>query len=344
MATLLTSGALFLHVPKTGGNWVSDVLEAHGLVFAHVGGKHSGLPQLAPLLRLLDTPTRYDRPNRPLFTFCFVRHPLRWYESWYRMNVAHGWPDWADDDDAWNPSVALNGIRAASFNTFIEHVLRRHPAFLTALYDYYARDAHVVGRQEHAAEDLLAVLRFLRISIDGHGIAACRPVNVSDPVDVRLDPSLRRALEAAERGAYERYGYSTSVAPEARPRTGLFTARSEGVPVTGPFAHDAGFAWRAAVPELSRFADGAAHPARSLLSVVEDGVPLPIGRAPHDDIRSIGRARFSHWHDTILFATRDNTDPNRNGRRYEIRWARPDAPDRTHLMVKPAAPLSGASS
>ena len=342
MATLLKCGALFLHVPKTGGNWVSDVLEAHDLVFAHVGGKHAALPQLAPLLCLLDTPQRYDRANRPLFTFCFVRHPLRWYESWYRMNVALGWPDWATDDEAWNPSVELNGLRAESFNGFVEKVLRWRKGFLTGLYDYYARDAHFVGRQENLVHNLIAIFHFLKIPMDGGRIATHDPVNVSAPVDIGLDLSLRNELEASERDAFERYGYPTSTAlPERRPSP-LFTVCGGSVPVSGPFRHDGGFAWHLDAPELSRFADGMEHPARSLLSLVEDGVPLANGHALHDDIRSIGRGRFSHWNDSVLFATRDNTDPNRNGRRYEMRWAFPGQPGVTHLMRRPAAQRTGA--
>ena len=166
MAILLKSNALFLHVPKTGGNWVSDVLEANDLVFAHLGGKHAGPPQLAPLAHLLDTPRRYDRPNRTPFTFCFVRHPLRWYESWYRMNSERDWPDWAADDNAWNPSVELNGLGARTFEGFVENVLRHRAGFLTRMYRFYAADAHFVGHQEHLAEDLITALALLRVEFD----------------------------------------------------------------------------------------------------------------------------------------------------------------------------------
>jgi len=39
----------------------------------------------------------------------------------------------------------------------------------------------------------------------------------------------------------------------------------------------------------------------------------------HDEVEYIGRGRYSHWKDVgILMSTSDNTDPNRNGRRYWI--------------------------
>jgi hypothetical protein len=39
----------------------------------------------------------------------------------------------------------------------------------------------------------------------------------------------------------------------------------------------------------------------------------------HQDIRDLGRGRYSHWYDSLYFATRDNSDPNRNGRKYCLR-------------------------
>ena len=183
MAILLKSGGLFLHVPKTGGNWVTEVLESNELVFAHVAGKHAGPAQLAPLEHLLEIPRRYDRPNRASFRFCFVRHPLSWYESWYRMNVDRGWPEWAVDEDAWNPSVELNGLGASTFDRFIENVLRHRPGFLARLYRFYAADAHFVGRQEHLAEDLIAVLTLLGVEFDAAGLLRRPHANVGAPAE-----------------------------------------------------------------------------------------------------------------------------------------------------------------
>jgi hypothetical protein len=327
MATLLKCGGLFLHIPKTGGNWVSSVLEANDLVFAHVGGKHAGAPQLAPLERLLQTPHRYDKANRPLFRFCFVRHPLRWYESWYRMNVARGWPEWASDEEAWNPSVELNGFRAVTFNGFIEHVLHRRPGFLGRLYDFYTREAHFVGHQERMAPDLCRVLRFLRVSVDEARLLIHRPTNVSEPADVRLDTSLRQSLEDAERDAFERYGYAAST-PSVSAYAGL--AR---LSLPAPAAHDAGHAWHVRVPDLARFADTELFPKRSLLSLLENGTPIGPAHQCHDDIRRLGQGRLSHWNDGVLFSTSDNSNPNENGRRYEVVHAFPAPPDSTHLML-----------
>lgn len=337
MATLLKCGGLFLHVPKTGGNWVSDVLQSQDLVFAHLGGKHAGLRQLEPFERLLQTPRRYDRTNRPLFTFCFVRHPLRWYESWYRMNLGLGWPQWDSDDDAWNPSVDLNNLGAPTFNGFIENVLGTHPGFLSKMYGYYAEGAHYIGRQERMSLDLIEILAFLNVRVDSQRVLETHPVNVSARVDVSLDAHLQRALEDAETAAYARFGYDVhGIATRSVPASPLHAANSL-VPLTMPIAHDSGFCWRVAVPMYSRFADDEQHPIRSMLWVFEDGQPLAQSHAIHAQIRQTGSGQFSHWKDTLFFSASDNSNPNVNGRRYAVAWTYTASPNSTTLLFDPAA-------
>jgi hypothetical protein len=333
MATLLKCGGLFLHVPRTGGNWVSDVLEASDLVFAHVGGRHAGPAQLAPFERLLQTPHQYDKTNRPLFKFCFVRHPLRWYESWYRLNAARGWREWVANEDTWNPALELNGLGAPTFDGFIENVLRQRPGFLSGLYDYYARDAHFVGRQEQMVDDLLIVLTFLRATVDEERVRAAQPTNVSDQAELRLDFSLQQGLEEAERDAFTRYGYG---AGEGAAAASALTPFSPSVLLPGPFTREKGFAWQISLEGLSRFADNEEYPHRSMLSLLENGMPLRGAHAPLDEIRNVGQGRFSHWKDAILFSTSDNSDPNQTGRRYDLAWVFPAPFDSTHLMMKPA--------
>jgi hypothetical protein len=337
MATLLKCGGLFLHVPKTGGNWISGVLESQRLVFAHVGGKHAGLAQLEPLQRLLHTPQRYARSNRPLFTFCFVRHPLRWYESWYRMGIELDWPDWDSADDVWNPSVELNGLKPRTFNHFIEGVLRTRPGFLTRMYAHYADGSHYVGRQERMAVDLIAVLKLLHVQVDAARLLRTNPVNVSARADVSLDPSLRRALEDAERDAYCRFGYDSNGLSQAGDPSSTPAEPFSLFRVAMPIAHDEGHCWRIPVPQYSRFSDDEQHPTRSLLWLFEDGAPLAAAHAVHAGIRLRGLGRFSHWKESLFFSTSDNSDPRVNGRRYDAGWFYPSSADATTLLFDPSA-------
>lgn len=56
----------------------------------------------------------------------------------------------------------------------------------------------------------------------------------------------------------------------------------------------------------------------SKLVLIEDGVPLSNGHASHDDIRTKGAGRYSHWGAHIYFAASDNSNPASNGKVYEI--------------------------
>jgi hypothetical protein len=57
---------------------------------------------------------------------------------------------------------------------------------------------------------------------------------------------------------------------------------------------------------------------RSALVLFEDGQPLPYPHSNHDEIRVLGKGRYSHWGEAVLFSSRDNTDPSSNGRRYTV--------------------------
>ncbi len=92
MALLLRNGAVFLHIPKTGGTYVSKVLHELGLVTASLGHKHSDFARtfwhdklhddlrvLRHLLRRFVRSRRAPVRMRPgAFAFCFVREPLNW--------------------------------------------------------------------------------------------------------------------------------------------------------------------------------------------------------------------------------------------------------------------------
>jgi SAM-dependent methyltransferase len=61
------------------------------------------------------------------------------------------------------------------------------------------------------------------------------------------------------------------------------------------------------------------------LSLYENDTPLLPGDALHDTIRTEGRGSYSVWlagsRWVLYMSTSDNTDPNRNGRTYALRWA-----------------------
>jgi hypothetical protein len=66
--------------------------------------------------------------------------------------------------------------------------------------------------------------------------------------------------------------------------------------------------------------DDVSDPSRSCLALREDGVDLGPPHSAHQMIEQQGRGQFAHWAGEFRFATSDNSDPNTNGRTYEVRW------------------------
>jgi len=50
----------------------------------------------------------------------------------------------------------------------------------------------------------------------------------------------------------------------------------------------------------------------------EGNAVLGPAHAAHADIGKIGMGRYSHWGNTLLFSTSDNSDPNTNARTYTL--------------------------
>ena len=86
-----------------------------------------------------------------------------------------------------------------------------------------------------------------------------------------------------------------------------------------PFSHVDGYCWR--LDALDDFGPGDRPESlnSSPLVLYEDGRALGPMHTPHADIAAQGKGAFSHWDARLWFSTSDNSDPNTNGRCYEVR-------------------------
>ncbi len=83
--------------------------------------------------------------------------------------------------------------------------------------------------------------------------------------------------------------------------------------------HESGLCWVARLPS-GILCD---RDSVSMLELYEDGTKIGQAHCLHDEIRQHGKGRYSHWGDRLFFSTPDGTDPNTNGRTYELverRW------------------------
>jgi len=79
---LATDKYLFLHIPKTGGVWLSQILRKISAPI-EVGHQHSHFPQLCQIYE----PDWFISK----FIFTMVRHPITWYQSRWAFRVKYGW-------------------------------------------------------------------------------------------------------------------------------------------------------------------------------------------------------------------------------------------------------------
>jgi SAM-dependent methyltransferase len=137
-------------------------------------------------------------------------------------------------------------------------------------------------------------------------------------------------LNASERrpGSYHVFGRKRNYDPPLHDDSGNLIPQvsrydaSKVIPLKKSFSKETGFAWHASLREYESKADDMDHPYRSELVLLEDGKPLWSRHVLHAEIRNIGKGRYSHWADGLIFSTPENSDPNTNGRTYQIVFAK----------------------
>ena len=208
MAWLLPR-SVFIHVPKTGGQWVAAALEEAGLLAGTVGPIHASPEEIA------GDPEVAARSHR----FAFVRNPLTWYRSMWAHRMDEGWapvddPQWFTPRwiEAWAPFT--DAVRAQRFDRFVRNVVAEFPdGFLSSLYEAYTDGCTQVGRYEHLAEDLVRILSEIGERFDPDRVRRTPPRNVRGDTPTRRrqaewTPDLVALVQGAERRAFARYGYA----------------------------------------------------------------------------------------------------------------------------------------
>ncbi len=192
--------ALFVHIPKTGGTWVEAVFNKLGI--ANQRAPHS--PAASVRHATLDQlPGDYD------FRFAFVRHPVAWYESWWKFQ-AGAWRRF--EQGRWHPQRVLENCADDDFSQFVMNCLEHQPAYVSRMYEWFLGPPgndrfDFVGRTESLRDDLTHVLRQLGYDFDEREIEQAKPIHVSgkklgEPV---WDADLRRRVLELESPAIRRF-------------------------------------------------------------------------------------------------------------------------------------------
>lgn len=218
-------GALFQHVPRTGGTWVEQAINVLGLPCVRWIRKQ---PKYMPKKHCLLSHYWPSAQEKVQFVFLFVRHPMSYYETTWkflrtlthtrRCGFYHRWP--------WHPQAAAArvynrpGVRD-NWGAWIDAMIEHEPMWVTRLFEQYAGPetgefANFIGRQETLQQDFETVIRFLghgRFIDDSREALNAMPRHNARTVPIPWTSSQRDAIEHVERLACRRF-YSTDTEGE----------------------------------------------------------------------------------------------------------------------------------
>jgi hypothetical protein len=195
MPTLITPRMLFLHVPKTGGTWVSAALAAAGVEFAPLWTR------LGPGSRGHATLEQCRAYRDDRFSFAYVRHPLDLLRSRWAGSMRDGWPE----------NRLLHAARADDFATFAERVVARYPGFMSRRFEEFTGPADApisfVGRYETLVDDLVRALEGAGERFDEAAVRGQAPLNRNDYTNHQAvyDLPLARLVAESEHVAITRW-------------------------------------------------------------------------------------------------------------------------------------------
>jgi hypothetical protein len=191
---IVTEHFVFLHVPKTGGLFVTDIIRRH-FDYIEVGHIHAGYEQIPPEYRHLPA-------------LAFVRNPWDWYVSVYSYMMR-----------AQGPNSPARQAAEKGFVQFIEFCTQRQHMGrgFSATFANSTTGAQI-GRFEHLRADLFTLLDEVMNPELGRDILELEPVNVSKrgPYEDYYDDYARDLVARECKDIVDRFGYVFRAAEGAR--------------------------------------------------------------------------------------------------------------------------------
>jgi hypothetical protein len=209
--------ALFLHIPKCGGTSAAHLWRSvypGGVVTTHLNApsdkKHSRIHEVSDVFDV---------------SFSTVRHPLTWYESWWRYLLspkvtdreetldANGRPNFDTwiGEGVWHPLRRIAHCHDRSFRTFIDNVISDQPGFVSSMYEEYLGSHQSTATVDHIIkmESLHASFRELCRTYGWRAPEAPKHENQSlKSLTTDWTENQIVKMQDLERNALERFGYS----------------------------------------------------------------------------------------------------------------------------------------
>jgi len=198
--SILLSNSVFLHIPKTGGTWVTSVMREAGLIKKKLiyEDPYMSSEGVAPSNHTILKP----EDSQPV-VFSFVRHPLTWYRSYWA---------WKSRMFGWNPYNALDKkCGHPDFIQFIHRVITSYPeGYLGEMYPFFTNHCTHIGRYENLQADFLKFLEIAHEPFDRSLLDKIPPLLTSTEHSstVKYPVSLAVQLMEAESNICETYNYN----------------------------------------------------------------------------------------------------------------------------------------
>ena len=212
MSLILKNNLLYLHIPKTGGNWLTKIMRSHGCVLREIESKHATYDLVSGRLRARSFIQRKLtlRGIENMKYMAVVRNPLKWYESWFKYQTSNGFRDWGEAGNPllWHVMSSINLAKQRDFNEFVLAINREHPGFVTSLYAAYtARSSAIVLKNENIREDFARINSRFELGVSEAAIFESEEHGVSPKLPIVWDQKVLDEILSLEQACFRTYDY-----------------------------------------------------------------------------------------------------------------------------------------
>ncbi len=155
---------LFVHIPRTGGEWTKSILKSAEIETSP--WLRSNRPRIARSHQLIGHFFN-RRGYNPSNAFSFVRHPLEYYESVWMYLCMAGERNRRKSTDierfSWSPHTMPAALWCDDFKIWVESMLNNRPSWYSRVVDMYVGPdggefCQYIGRTERINKDLIEIL------------------------------------------------------------------------------------------------------------------------------------------------------------------------------------------
>jgi len=208
--TILLPNSAFLHIPRTGGTWVREVLASANLVEASIVSQVPEESTEGNVRSWHNVPLTNKEFTDRQHVFCFVRHPLTWYQSYWSYKMYR--QSWVTDAESRNK---IDMCKAKSFQEFIDNVISTFSyGYVSHMFYFYTSQATIIGKLENLQSDLVKALTVAGEDFRLDDIVNISPANMAD--ESWKKTAMYRADQIAkilylERDAIGKYDYHNTM-------------------------------------------------------------------------------------------------------------------------------------